>query len=186
MSGNNGSKNGNAGNDRLKAIEIAIGQIEKQFGQGAIMRLGEAQQHMAVEVIPTGSLTLDIALGGGVPRGRITEIYGPEMAGKSTVAMHVVGEAQKAGGLAAYIDVEHAMDPTFAAAFAFTAHETRRHTKPDDAEQIDGDDRPVHVAHRIVHDGLVCGCFCLLRAIRSPEWSGLVWPKGCSVGTRAL
>ena len=134
MSGNNGSKNGNKNDDRLKAIEIAIGQIEKQFGQGSIMRLGEAQQHMSVEIIPTGSLALDIALGGGIPRGRITEIFGPEMAGKSTVAMHVVREAQKTGGLAAYIDVEHAMDPTFAAAFGINIDELLV-SQPDTGEQ---------------------------------------------------
>ena len=119
MSANNGaSKNGNTGGDeRLKALEITIAKIEKDFGRGSIMRLGEASSRMAVETIPTGSLALDIALGaGGVPRGRITEIYGPEMAGKSTVAMHIIAQAQKLGGLAAYIDVEHAMDPTFAGA----------------------------------------------------------------------
>src|SRR3970040_2871930 len=105
------------GDERLRALDLAIGQIEKQFGRGSIMRLGEASARMMVETIPTGSLALDVALGaGGIPRGRITEIYGPEMAGKSTVAMHVIAQAQKIGGLAAYIDVEHAMDPSFASA----------------------------------------------------------------------
>jgi recombination protein RecA len=129
MSEKNGTKD-----DREKALELAIGQIEKQFGRGAIMRLGEASQHMTVETIPTGSLALDIALGGGVPRGRITEIYGPEMAGKSTVAMHVAGQAQKAGGLAAYIDVEHALDPTFAAAFGINIEDLLV-SQPDTGEQ---------------------------------------------------
>jgi recombination protein RecA len=128
------SENNGTASDRMKALELAIGQIEKQFGRGAIMRLGEAQKHMTVETIPTGSLALDIALGGGVPRGRITEIYGPEMAGKSTVAMHVVGQAQKAGGLAAYIDVEHAMDPTFAAAFGINIEDLLV-SQPDTGEQ---------------------------------------------------
>jgi recombination protein RecA len=107
--------NGDTRDERLKALELTMAQIEKDFGRGAIMRLGEAGSRMKVETIPTGSLALDVALGaGGIPRGRITEIYGPEMAGKSTVAMHIIAQAQKAGGLAAYIDVEHAMDPTFA------------------------------------------------------------------------
>jgi recombination protein RecA len=128
------SENNGTASDRMKALELAIGQIEKQFGRGAIMRLGEAQQHMTVETIQTGSLALDIALGGGVPRGRITEIYGPEMAGKSTVAMHVVGQAQKAGGLAAYIDVEHALDPTFAAAFGIKIEDLLV-SQPDTGEQ---------------------------------------------------
>ncbi len=101
--------------DRARALELALGQIEKQFGRGAVMRLGDATERMTVEAISTGSLALDIALGiGGIPRGRITEIYGPESAGKSTLAMHIMAEAQKAGGTAAYIDVEHAMDPIYA------------------------------------------------------------------------
>jgi recombination protein RecA len=104
-----------ADNDRARALDLALGQIEKQFGRGAVMRLGEAQKTMAVGSISTGSLALDIALGiGGIPRGRVTEIYGPESAGKSTLAQHVMAEAQKAGGTAAYIDVEHAMDPGYA------------------------------------------------------------------------
>ena len=90
------------GDERLRALDLAIGQIEKQFGRGSIMRLGEASARMKIETIPTGSLALDVALGtGGIPRGRITEIYGPEMAGKSTVAMHVIAQAQRIGGLAA-------------------------------------------------------------------------------------
>ena len=94
----------------------AIEQITKDFGKGAIMRLGDASAQMNVSAIPTGSLSLDIALGiGGIPRGRITEIYGPESAGKSTLAQHIIAEAQKTGGMAAYIDVEHAMDPEYAA-----------------------------------------------------------------------
>ena len=101
--------------DRARALEMAIGQIEKQFGRGTVMRLGEKQAQMTVSAISTGSLALDIALGvGGIPRGRVTEVYGPESAGKSTLAQHVIAEAQKAGGTAAYIDVEHAMDPGYA------------------------------------------------------------------------
>jgi len=97
-----------------KALDAALAQIKKQFGDGALMRLGEAT-HLAVEAIPTGSLALDLALGvGGVPRGRVTEIYGPEAAGKTTVCQHIVAEAQRKGGQCAYIDMEHALDPAYA------------------------------------------------------------------------
>ena len=102
--------------ERQQALDMALGQIEKQFGKGAIMRLGE-QSHVGVEAIPTGALALDLALGiGGLPRGRIVEIYGPESSGKSTLATHVVAEAQRNGGVCAYIDAEHAMDPVYASA----------------------------------------------------------------------
>ena len=102
--------------EKEKALDIAISQIEKQFGKGSIMRLGEASARIAVEVIPTGSLSLDLALGvGGIPRGRVSEIFGPEAAGKSTLCQHIIAEAQKGGGKAAYIDVEHALDPAYAA-----------------------------------------------------------------------
>lgn len=100
--------------EKKKAIEMALSQIEKQFGKGAIMKLGEST-HLNVESIPTGALSLDIALGiGGVPRGRIVEVFGPESSGKTTVALHIISEAQKAGGEAAFIDAEHALDPVYA------------------------------------------------------------------------
>ena len=100
--------------EKKKALEMALNQIEKQFGKGAVMKLGE-NAHMNVETIPTGAIGLDIALGvGGVPRGRIVEIFGPESSGKTTVALHIVAEAQKAGGDAAFIDAEHALDPVYA------------------------------------------------------------------------
>jgi len=100
--------------EKKKALEMALGQIEKQFGKGAVMRLGE-NTHMNIETIPTGAMGLDIALGvGGVPRGRIVEIFGPESSGKTTVALHIIAEAQKAGGEAAFIDAEHALDPVYA------------------------------------------------------------------------
>ena len=100
--------------ERVRALDAALLQIEKQFGKGAVMKLGESA-HIAIETIPTGALTLDIALGvGGVPKGRIIEIYGPEASGKTTVALHIVAEAQKAGGSAAFIDAEHALDPSYA------------------------------------------------------------------------
>jgi recombination protein RecA len=105
---------GNIDVEKLKAIEAAMGQIEKQFGKGSIMKLGE-HSTLNLDSIPTGCLDLDIALGiGGVPRGRIIEIYGPESSGKTTVALHIVAEAQKKGGAAAYIDAEHALDPNYA------------------------------------------------------------------------
>ncbi len=101
-------------NEKKKALEAALGQIEKQFGKGAVMKLGENAQ-MNIDVIPTGALSLDIALGiGGVPRGRIVEVFGPESSGKTTVALHMIAEAQKMGGEAAFIDAEHALDPVYA------------------------------------------------------------------------
>src|ERR671926_1830938 len=113
---------------------MALGQIEKQFGKGSIMRLGE-NAHMQIEAIPTGALALDVALGvGGLPRGRIVEIFGPESSGKSTLAMHVVAEAQRNGGTCAYIDAEHAMDPVYAAAIGVNVDELLI-SQPDTGEQ---------------------------------------------------
>jgi recombination protein RecA len=101
--------------ERDRALEAAMSQIKKEYGDGAVMRLGEAS-HLAVEVIPTGSLALDRALGvGGIPRGRVTEVYGPEASGKTTVCQHIVAESQKQGGVAAFVDMEHALDPAYAA-----------------------------------------------------------------------
>lgn len=101
--------------EKQKALEAALGQIEKQYGKGSVMKLGESGEHMQVEAVPTGSLGLDIALGvGGVPKGRIVEIYGPESSGKTTVALHMVAEVQKRGGIAGFIDAEHALDPVYA------------------------------------------------------------------------
>ncbi len=101
--------------DKDKAIELAVSQIERQFGAGAVMRMGEDQMNLAVEAISTGALSLDAALGvGGVPRGRIIEIYGPESSGKTTLALHIVANAQKSGGYAAFVDAEHALDPKYA------------------------------------------------------------------------
>ena len=103
--------------DKKKALDMAMHQIEKDFGKGSIMKLGEASAKMNIEVIPTGALSLDIALGvGGIPRGRVIEIYGPESSGKTTVALHMIAEAQKLGGYAAFIDAEHALDPVYARA----------------------------------------------------------------------
>jgi recombination protein RecA len=99
--------------EKQKAVELALAQIERNFGKGAIMKMGEAQK-IAVETIPTGSISLDIALGGGIPRGRVVEIYGPESSGKTTLSLHIISEAQKRGGQVAFIDAEHALDPDYA------------------------------------------------------------------------
>jgi recombination protein RecA len=120
--------------ERDKALEMALAQIDKQFGKGSIMRMGE-KTTMAVEAIPTGALALDLALGvGGLPRGRVVEIYGPESSGKSTLAMHVVAEAQRNGGICAYIDAEHAMDPTYARSIGVDVDELLI-SQPDTGEQ---------------------------------------------------
>lgn len=124
--------------DKLKAIESAIAKIEKDFGKGSIMKLGEATAKLQVEVIPTGSLGLDIALGiGGIPRGRITEIFGHEASGKTTLALHIIAEAQKRGGIAAFIDAEHALDPIYARNLGVNIDELWI-SQPDNGEQALG------------------------------------------------
>ena len=121
-------------NDREKALDMALAQIDKQFGKGSIMRMGE-KGTMAIEAISTGALSLDLALGiGGLPRGRVTEIFGPESSGKSTLAMHVVAEAQRNGGTCAYIDAEHAMDPVYARAIGVDIDQLLI-SQPDTGEQ---------------------------------------------------
>jgi recombination protein RecA len=120
--------------ERDKALEMALGQIEKQFGKGAIMRMGE-NTHMQIEAISTGALSLDLALGiGGLPRGRVVELFGPESSGKSTLAMHVVAEAQRNDGICAYIDAEHAMDPNYARAIGVNVDDLLI-SQPDTGEQ---------------------------------------------------
>ena len=121
-------------NDKDKALELAIKQIQKDFGEGSIMKLGENTK-MNIGIIPTGSLNLDNALGiGGVPRGRIVEVYGAESSGKTTLALHIIAEAQKAGGIAAFIDAEHALDPTYAKALGVDVDEMLI-SQPDNGEQ---------------------------------------------------
>jgi recombination protein RecA len=121
--------------EREKALELAIGQIEKRFGKGSIMKLGESATMLPIGVIPTGSLALDLALGvGGIPRGRITEIFGPEASGKTTLAQHIIAEGQKRGGTVAYIDAEHALDPTYAANCGVKVDELLI-SQPDTGEQ---------------------------------------------------
>jgi recombination protein RecA len=132
--------------ERDKALEMAKAQIEKQFGKGSIMRMGE-KTTMVVEAVPTGALSLDLALGvGGLPRGRVVEIYGPESSGKSTLAMHVVAEAQRNGGICAYIDAEHAMDPVYARAIGVDVDELLI-SQPDTGEQA------LEIADMLVRSG---------------------------------
>ena len=120
--------------ERAKALEAALGQIDKQFGAGSVMRMGE-KETMAIEAVSTGALALDIALGvGGVPRGRVIEIFGPESSGKSTLAMHIVAEAQRNGGICAYVDAEHALDPIYAAAIGVDT-DNLLISQPDTGEQ---------------------------------------------------
>lgn len=126
---------GNNNEDKLRVLDAALGQIEKQYGKGAVMKLGDSAANMNVETIPTGSLSLDIALGlGGVPKGRIIEVYGPESSGKTTVALHMVAEVQKRGGIAGFIDAEHALDPAYAKNIGVDI-ENLYISQPDNGEQ---------------------------------------------------
>ena len=134
--------------DRSKALEHALAQIDKQYGKGSVMRLGD-EQHQAVAAIPTGSIALDIALGvGGLPRGRVIELYGPESSGKTTVALHAVANAQKAGGIAAFIDAEHALDPEYARALGVDT-DALLVSQPDTGEQA------LEIADMLVRSGAI-------------------------------
>ncbi len=136
-------------NDKNRALDTALLQVEKQFGKGSIMRLGEAATKLNIEVIPTGSLTLDIALGvGGVPRGRVVEVYGPESSGKTTLTLHIIAEAQKMGGVAAMIDAEHALDPVYARKLGVDI-DNLLISQPDNAEQA------LEIAEHLVRSGAV-------------------------------
>lgn len=142
------SKAVDTASDKSKALDTALSQIEKQFGKGAIMRMGQSS-HLQVEAIPTGSIALDLALGiGGMPKGRIVEIYGPESSGKTTVALHVVAEAQKAGGEAVFIDVEHALDPIYAKALGVDI-DSLLVSQPDTGEQA------LEICEALVRSGAV-------------------------------
>jgi recombination protein RecA len=133
---------------KMRALDAAISQIKKQYGDGALMRLGEAT-HLAIDAIPTGSLALDIALGiGGVPRGRVSEIYGPESSGKTTICQHIVAESQQRGGLCAYIDMEHALDPSYAARCGVDV-DNLYIAQPDTGEQA------LEIAEALVRSGAV-------------------------------
>lgn len=134
--------------DRRAALEMALRNIEKQFGKGSVMKLGESN-HMTVETIPSGALALDIALGvGGFPRGRIIEVYGPESSGKTTIALHAIAEVQKAGGQAAFIDAEHALDPLYASKLGINIDELLL-SQPDTGEQA------LEIAEALVRSGAV-------------------------------
>jgi recombination protein RecA len=134
---------------KQKAIDMALAQIEKQFGKGSIMKLGEQSAKLNVEVIPTGSVALDVALGiGGLPKGRIVEVYGPESSGKTTVALHVIAEAQKNGGVAAFVDAEHALDPVYAKALGVDI-DNLLVSQPDTGEQA------LEITETLVRSGAV-------------------------------
>ncbi len=121
--------------DKTKALDAALSQIERAFGKGSIMRLGKNQQAVEIETVPTGSLGLDIALGvGGLPRGRVIEIYGPELSGKTTLTLHVIAEAQKKGGVCAFVDAEHALDPVYAKKLGVNLNDLLI-SQPDTGEQ---------------------------------------------------
>ena len=135
--------------DKMRALDLAMRQIEKDFGKGSIMKLGEASTKMNIEVIPTGALSLDIALGvGGIPRGRVVEIYGPESSGKTTVALHMIAEAQKLGGYAAFIDAEHALDPEYARRLGVDV-DNLLISQPDNGEQA------LEIADALVRSGAI-------------------------------
>src|SRR5580693_5915209 len=135
--------------NRKKALAAALGQIEKQFGKGSVMRLGDASAAYDVEAVPTGSLGLDIALGiGGLPRGRVVEIYGPESSGKTTLALHCLAEAQKKAGICAFIDAEHALDPIYARKLGVNVDELLI-SQPDAGEQA------LEIADTLVRSGAV-------------------------------
>src|SRR5262245_36790356 len=140
-----GTKEGTV--DRDKMLDVTLQQIEKQFGKGAVMKLGEHPMGEGIGVIPTGSLALDLALGvGGIPRGRVVEVFGPEGSGKTTVCLHIIAEAQAKGGIAAFIDAEHALDPTYARSLGVNIDELLV-SQPDSGEQ------PLEIADLLVRSG---------------------------------
>ena len=144
--------------DKSKALDAALGQIERAFGKGSVMRLGDREQVVEAETVSTGSLGLDIALGiGGLPRGRVVEIYGPESSGKTTLALHVVAEAQKAGGTCAFVDAEHALDPTYAKKLGCDVEELLI-SQPDAGEQaLDVGAHGAGINAAVLHPDLVIG-----------------------------
>ena len=148
MADNKEKKNNTVNDEKKKALEAALGQIEKQFGKGSVMKLGENAK-LNIDAIPTGALSLDIALGiGGVPRGRIVEVFGPESSGKTTVALHMIAEAQKLGGEAAFIDAEHALDPVYAKALGVDI-DNLIVSQPDTGEQA------LEIAEALVRSGAI-------------------------------
>ena len=167
--------------EKQAALESALTQIEKAYGKGSVMKLGDGNIHMNVETIPTGSLGLDIALGvGGIPKGRIIEVYGPESSGKTTVALHMVAEAQKLGGIAAFIDAEHALDPAYAERIGVNINELYV-SQPDNGEQAleitetmvrsGAIDIIIVESTSIVHQELSRSCTCDCWSHRSAAFS---------------
>src|SRR5207253_4512383 len=133
--------------EREKMLDVTLAQIERQYGKGAVMRLGEHPAGQGISVIPTGSMSLDIALGvGGIPRGRIVEVFGPEGSGKTTVCLHIIAEAQRHGGIAAFVDAEHALDPTYARELGVNIDELLV-SQPDSGEQA------LEIADMLVRSG---------------------------------
>ena len=136
-----------ANEDKQKALDAAILKLEKDFGKGTVMKLGEARANVSVETVPTGSLSLDIALGlGGVPKGRVIEVYGPESSGKTTVTLHMIAEVQKRGGIAGFIDAEHALDPVYAKNIGVNIDELY-------ISQPDSGDQALEIAETMVRSG---------------------------------
>ena len=139
----------NANEDKKKALDAAIAKLEKDFGKGTVMKLGDSSAHVAVETVPTGCLSLDLALGlGGVPKGRVIEIYGPESSGKTTVALHMIAEVQKRGGIAGFIDAEHALDPVYAKNIGVDIDELY-------ISQPDSGDQGLEIAETMVRSGAI-------------------------------
>ena len=138
-----------ANEDKKRALEAAISKLEKDFGKGAVMKLGDASANVSVETVPTGSLSLDLALGlGGVPKGRVIEIYGPESSGKTTVSLHMIAEVQKRGGIAGFIDAEHALDPVYAKNIGVDIDELY-------ISQPDSGDQALEIAETMVRSGAI-------------------------------
>src|SRR5215813_3941124 len=140
---------GASASEREKSLELTVSQIERRFGKGAIMKLGEHRAHVKVEAIPTGAIALDLALGvGGLPRGRVTEIYGPESSGKTTLCLHVIASAQQRGGICAFVDAEHALDPAYAERVGVNTEELLI-SQPDTGEQA------LEIVEMLVRSGAV-------------------------------
>lgn len=139
----------NGNEDKKKALEAAIAKLEKDFGKGTVMKLGEPGAHVAVETVPTGCLSLDLALGlGGVPKGRVIEVYGPESSGKTTVALHMIAEVQKRGGIAGFVDAEHALDPVYAKSIGVDIDELY-------ISQPDSGDQALEITETMVRSGAI-------------------------------
>ena len=164
-----------ANEDKKRALDAAIAKLEKDFGKGTVMRLGDPSAQVAVETIPTGSLSLDLALGlGGVPKGRIVEIYGPESSGKTTVALHMIAEVQKRGGIAGFIDAEHALDPVYAKNIGVDIDELY-------ISQPDSGDQALEITETMVRSGamdiiVVDSVAALVPKLRSKE----IWETAMS------